>query len=248
MGKTPPAVTPSEAVELKVTALGRLAIRLRDGSVCELTGRARDLFTMLLSAPYGSIGREEIAESLWPERDSLAADQNVRATIAALRRRLGGADYVRISGPSVVLNLPPGCRDDQVFEGVAREALASDRPDAMVRALDLYGGIYLPHDLYGDWTSYRRKILGDLRRALVIRGGMPEGVDAFTRAEWLRDLLSDDPADEAAGGQLIGLLSAAGQRADALRVAASVRSALRTELDVDPSAEFNAVAASLSHS
>jgi len=124
---------------------------------------------MLLSAPYGGVGREEIAETLWPNHDSLAADQNLRATLATARRLLGNADLIRLSGPSVVLALPLGCRDDHAFEAAARDALASGRHGEWERAIELSGGVYLPDDIYSDWTTYRRQVLGDLYRELVMR-------------------------------------------------------------------------------
>jgi DNA-binding SARP family transcriptional activator len=233
VGTAPPEVKVD--VDFRVTTLGRLTVTKTDGNTPTLTGRVREMFTFLLSTPYGSVGREDIAETMWPERDPVTADQNVRVTLASLRRCLGNSQYVRVVGPSLLLALPLGSRDDQMFEASARDALATDRPETMERALNLFTGIYLPEDLYSDWTIYRRQVIGDLRRALVMRAISHPAGPQLKRIEWLRQLLAEDAADEDAAEQLMLLLVASRRRSEALRVLARLEEAMQHDLNVEPS-------------
>ena len=223
-----------ETFELRVRTLGQFSLRLVDGAEHSPRGRARELFTLLLSAPYGSVGREEIAESIWPDHDSRSGEQNVRVTVAALRRQIGNTNYVRVSGPSVLLTLPAGSRDDQMFEAAARDALATDRVETIERAVALYTGPYLPEDVYSDWTIYRRQVLMDLRREVVVRAAERGIGSPLVRIEALRSALADSRLDEGLTELLMRDLAQAGRRAEAISLFEDLRRRLRSDLDVDP--------------
>src|SRR5579872_6399024 len=237
LGLRPPELR--DPVPFRAEALGGLAVTRTDGSSVALTGRVRDLFTLLLSAPYARVGREEIAESIWPEHDSMAAHQNHRSTIAALRRKLGSPSLVRLVGPAVVLSLPPDSRDDQAFEAAGREALATGRPGLIERALDLYRGTYLPQDQYSDWTIYRRDLLRSLWRELVLMASHEPGIPSWRRLNWLKVLMSEEPTDEPGAEALIRTLVDSGRRSEALQVLRQVESAVRAELEAEPSSALS---------
>ena len=227
-----------EPQAFSVKTLGRLLVLKEDGSALIPVGKQRELFTLLLSSPYGSVGREELAESVWPDQDPVSGERNLKAAISSLRRRLGNTGFVQRNGPSVMLRLPMGCRDDQIFEALARRALAEQDVSSMRSALDHWSGQFLPDDVYSDWTIYRRQILNDLHRRLVIDLAAGEESSSAETIEHLRQLLLRDGADEDASSALIHAFHRAGRRSEAIRVFNAVTQSLRDELGVDPSPNF----------
>jgi DNA-binding SARP family transcriptional activator len=237
MGRERPE--PGRRTDFSVRCLGGLDVVRQDATVVTWTKRPRELFTLLLSAPTGAVGRDEVAESIWPDSDPLAAHRSVRSTVTSLRRLLGAAQLVRFEGPAVRLLLPLGSRDDVAFEQAGRRALAAAELDQVCAALDLYTGTYLAQDRYSDWTIYRRQVMAGLRRELVMNAatlaeqrGMPHM--ALT---WLAGLLAEDRCDEAAARWLMRLYLASGRRSEALRTYHAVEAALRADLDVRPETE-----------
>src|SRR5207244_5351335 len=97
--------------------------------------------------------------------------------------------------------------------------------DACRTALAHYGGTYLPDDLYEDWATHRREELAALRIAVLLQqahlcgehGDLAEARDA------LSSVLAIDPAHEEAACRQMTLLSAMGERTEALRVFEQLR-------------------------
>jgi len=194
---------------------------------------------MLLSAPTGSIGREEVAEELWPDFDSLAAHRNVRSAVSGLRALLGNSTWVYLEGPVVTLALPAGSRDDVAFEESARRALHSLDDGDIRSAIGLYGGTYLADDRYNDWTVYRRDTLAGLRRNLIMHvlDRVPSDGPGLEITGWLQDLVRDDPCDEYAARRLMSIYMESSRRMDAIRLYRRVERELRRELEIDPETE-----------
>lgn len=222
-----------------VRTLGKLEVVLPGGGKVTWARRPRDLFTMLLSAPTGSIGREEVAEAFWPDFDPIAAHQNVRVTVSALRKLLRHPHWVVIEGPVVTLALPAETRDDVAFEQAGLRALESDDIDSMRQAIESYQGVYLVGDMYNDWTTYRRQQVAELRRRLVLRAALlfANAGQPQEALPWLRSLTADDPCDEPVCRLLIRLYLSSGRRTEALRAYETLRKALRAELEVEPEEE-----------
>lgn len=233
-----------DAASLTVQALGSLVVTREDGVVVSWGKRSRELFTLLLSAPTGTVGRDEVAESIWPDSDPIAAHQSVRSAVTSVRNLLGGLRYVVIDGPEVTLKIEPDVRDDVMFEDAAVRALASDDFDQISAALSLYTGTYLPQDRYSDWTIYRRQRLGDFRRDLTLKGTQraePRG--RFQEAaQWLRSLLAEEPYDEPAVRALMRILSVSGRRPEALLVYHAFTEAIKRDLEVQPDSETELIA------
>lgn len=244
LGRTGPDVRSRRRIEVR--CLGTFQVLRVGGETVRWTQRPRDLFTMLLSAPAGTVPRDEIVESLWPNADPVAGQHSLRATVAAARGLLGEAHWLVFDGPSVTLALPAGSRDDVIFEQAAQRALAADDFELMRQAVGLYGGMYLPEDRYNDWTVYRRYQLTELRRELVhravevaIESGSPR--DALT---WIRPVVLDDLCDESSARLLMTLYLQLDRRVDAIRLYWDVGAALKKDLDVAPDSQTTALYAS----
>jgi predicted ATPase/DNA-binding SARP family transcriptional activator len=219
--------------------------------------RAVALFKCLLSAPGHRLPREQAGELLWPEADPSAGAANLRTTLHLLRQVLDepGASHSYLRSEGTVLALAPGggtsppddWLDATAFARAAHTALAGQDAAACRAALALYGGDYLPDDLYEAWATTPRASLHrqhvDLLLHLASAGGA-QGELTETEA-CLRRVLVSEPAHEAAAARLMALLAAAGRRSEALRVYQALATALGEDLDLTPAAEIMALRARL---
>jgi predicted ATPase/DNA-binding SARP family transcriptional activator len=202
------------------------------------------LFCLLLSVPRHALRLEQLAEALWPEVEATAAHDRLRSTLYQLRQILDlpnvPGSHLSRAGDQILL-LPgadagDGWLDATSFEQLAATALASRDLARCRRAIDAYGGDYLPDLLYEDWAVDRRMALracylSVLRHGarLDLEAGAPEEAEG-----WLRRLLALEPADEEATCALMALLHAEGRNTEGVRVYAAFATALADELGVEP--------------
>lgn len=165
-----------------MTTLGRFAIyrhaqQLSGGNwkrrkVCEL-------LKLLISADQHRIHREQVQEILWPDSTSEQAANSLGKTLYLLRRALEPELSIGKGGSSTcialdhdTLRLVPESMQVDVdrFESTVKALqvrwhsykLRNDHKQDLLllkefdQALDLYGGDYLPEDIYADWTQKRR--------------------------------------------------------------------------------------------
>src|SRR4051794_12192172 len=159
-----------------VTLLGGFSVAV-DGT--PLTGvrwrlrKARDLVKLLALAPGHSLHREQLMDTLWPERDPVAAANNLNQVVHAARKVLG-AEAIEVRDELLVLH---AAVDVDELEGAAADARRDGSPGAFGAALALYGGQLLPEDRYEDWTIERREQL-DLLHDELEEGAGQEGPGA----------------------------------------------------------------------
>jgi DNA-binding SARP family transcriptional activator len=204
---------------------------------------ARQLFKLLLSRRDQHVSRDEIVELFWPESDVDAAASNLRSTMHALRRMLQSSTSpmaVVCSDRDGVWLGPDIWTDATSFEDTVAAAWRSADPlPDLQEASTLYGGDYLPDDLYEDWATERRDALRQTWTELQL--GLAQTLesrsDVDAAAQPLERLLRADACHEPAAQALMRLLSRHGRRAEALRVYQRLTQSLRDDLDVAPSAE-----------
>jgi DNA-binding SARP family transcriptional activator len=233
-----------QQLALRVYTLGAFRVLLREKPVEDRDWRrktARQLFKILLSRPNRSMTREEAIELLWPESDPEAASSNFRSTLHALRRALEPADIISSDRDRVWLSQDAALWvDADAFERAVDQARAApDPPDALEQASALYGGTYLPDDVYEDWSTQRRdtlrRVWTDLQYQLAEHAAARSDIDAAARP--LQRLLQADRCDERAAQELIRLFARFGRRSEALRTYRVHAEALRTDLGVEPARE-----------
>jgi len=253
---------------LRVHTLGGFAARRGDEPIASALWtrhKAMDLFTCLLGAPGHALHREQILDLLWPDAVVDSGPARVRSTLHRLRRILDtpavgtgavGGDgppprmsYLRSDGAVLTLEPAPGGApgldwlDAAAFERAALAALHGHDVETCRSALALYGGEYLPGELYKEWILRRREELRRQYLDLVLHLARLHAARAEVAPaeEGLRAVLAADPSHEAAAQQLMGLLAADGRRGDALRVYQTLDAALREELDLRPGPETTAL-------
>jgi predicted ATPase/DNA-binding SARP family transcriptional activator len=203
--------------------------------------KARQLLKYLLTQPGRRLLRDQAIDVLWPESQAGAGAASLRTTLSALRRALEPAHVVQSDRHTVHLESGDAVWvDADVFEALAQRALnaaPADSESLLQQASALYGGAYLPDDLYEDWTAERREQLGRIWTDLQLTLARTEeqSGDADAAIVQLERLLRTDPCHEVAAQQLMRLLTRIGRRLEALRAYQRLVEALRDELDVDPS-------------
>jgi TolB-like protein/DNA-binding SARP family transcriptional activator len=225
---------------------------LLDGPDGPVSGRATQQRRLALLALVGSAGdrgrsRDQLISLLWPETDPGDARQHLSHSIYALRKSLGeesirtAGEYVRLSASRVEV-------DSLAFE----RALAEGDLEA---AADAYAGPFLDGFFVDDapdfehWVDEERRRLAQLYvETLEAAAGEAEQTgDAAASVKWWRRLVDHDPYNSATVVHLMNALCSTGDPANALVVAREHRERLKEDLGVEPTAEVEALAASIQH-
>jgi DNA-binding SARP family transcriptional activator/tetratricopeptide (TPR) repeat protein len=201
-----------------------------------------------------AVRREELAELLWSEQLPESWTASLSAVISRLRRLFTEAGFdgtaVVVSTPGAYeLVLPPASRidvDDLVVAVRDAEAAAATGDNEHAIATATHAEAVAARGFLADdceWVDARRDAVRDLRvRACVAQSVAQLASGATGRAiESARRAVECDGAKEAAYRQLMLALTAAGERAEALRVWERCRITLVEELGIDPSPETEAV-------
>jgi ATP/maltotriose-dependent transcriptional regulator MalT/DNA-binding SARP family transcriptional activator len=246
---------------LRIRTLGAFAIWRGDLEVRDRdwrSSKARQLFQLLLTERGRALPRDRVLESLWPEMEPDAAANNLRVTL----NRLGKAiepDRPEGAPPAYLLQqadtygfntesdhqLDAADFAEAVAEG-QRAARRGQRAPAIVafrKAIGLYGGPYLPDNMYEDWTVVERERLAMLFNDAAMRLGallLEEGL-AHEAIGLAWRVLENDRAHEEAYRLLMRAHANLGERSTALRLYARCVTMLHDELGVEPLPETTAL-------
>ena len=229
---------------------GEVEIRDRDWRSI----KARQLLQLLLVERGRMLPRDRIMDMLWPGLEADAAANNLRVTLSRLTKaiepnRPEGAPtyYVVQQGDTYGFNVDSDHSYDAAEFSAkadqARNMLQRGRRDDAIalyrRAIELYGGTFLPDCLYEDWSVVERERLGLLFTEVSLRlGGMllvdGQPHEAIGLA-WR--VLEYDQAQEEAYQLLMRAYGGLGERSTALRLYARCVAALEQDLGVEPMPE-----------
>lgn len=209
-----------------------------DGSIPRLPRKAKALLAYLALAPGVPHSRDKLAGLLWtPDRDRQAR-QNLRQTLADLRRLVPESAAAVSSMQDAVMLAADALEVDALeFERL----IAFGTPAAIERAVALYRGDLLEGFAaratgFDDWSASlanrtREQALGAMARLLdhwLLAGQIDAGVQLALR------LLALDPLRESAHRALMQLYARQGRRSSALRQFQICRQILRNELGTEP--------------
>lgn len=196
--------------------------------------------------------RFRLPEELWPESDLKSGDANLRMALTHVRKALGldgeASDSVILRRGMVYLDPKIKVHTDyQLFAPIAHKALEdSDTDNPLVfglleQAAELYGGEFLPDDLYDDWSISLRSQLHRLYLRVLLRQ-----VESYHRQGKLgpaiqacRHYLALEPADETVTRKAMELLWQSGRRHQALSLYQELVIVLAKDYGVIPAAETN---------
>jgi predicted ATPase/DNA-binding SARP family transcriptional activator len=268
LGKELPSAEPAlqavpvvaSATTLRVRTLGSFVV-WRSGEIIPASqwGRrkAAALFKCLLSAPGYRLHREQLIDLLMPEMEFDDAATALRSAVYRLRKVLDspGAPASHLQNQGDLLALVPvvdgkpdeGWLDAAVFAREAAAALAGQDVARCRKALDLYGGEYLPEDVYEEWAERHRDGLRAQHLALLLHlAHLSQAAGMMDEAlQCLRTVLTAVPCHEDAARNLMQLLVAAGRSGEALEVYRTLKAALEREIGASPGQETLAVRARL---
>src|SRR5919202_4142197 len=238
------------AAGLRIVTLGGFAISTGGAHIGTARwGRPKvqQLFKYLLTARNHCAHRDVLMDALWPELPLDAAWSNLKNATYRLRRVLEpqllprqASRFVVAEGPSYRLLLGPQDHwDAAAFLRQAEAAQRSRRDEDFAAAAALYGGEYLPDDLYDDWTiELRERLRSAYERLLLAWGEALAGEGAYEQAiEVAEHLLRVDSTLEAAHRTLMGYYAAAGWRDRAVQQYRRCALALQHELGIEPDLE-----------
>lgn len=256
-------------IVLDITSLGRFEIRRQQEPLSGGNWNRRkvcDLFKLLVTAEQHRLHREQVQEILWPAVSAEQASNSLGKTLYLLRRALepelatakrsSSSTYVTLDHDALVLVPEYVTIDADLFEqsvkqlqmqlrsqGAQEKEDISRLLDECDRLLTLYGGDYLPDDLYEDWAQRRRDRLSrsyswllEHAASLALAGSM-----GLRACEYLQALLERNSADEQTHRQLMLVYARLGRRRDALNQFQLLQEALREELSTQPLPETTAL-------
>ncbi len=234
----------------RLNSLGTLQIAglpaAEAGPIMAQPKRVAALLYLSLAQPAGWQRRDTLLGLLWGDLDESHARNALSQALHHLRRGLG-ADTLPGQGTDLVRVEPErlAC-DAALFEAMVREGRHAE-------ALELYHGDLAPGLYLADAPEFERWLDGERRRfrdlaflaATAIAGTRESAGDIAGAAEALRRAAELRPEDEATLRRLMHLLDQAGDRPSALRAYERFAGRLRSELEVEPSAETQAMAREL---
>lgn len=222
------------AKTLSIRTFGGLTVYSGGLTPIHLVTHAVEALLVYLACQGRPLGRDALAELLWPEHTSKQARTNLRVTIYRLRQQLG--PYLLVTRQNVALNpaaiveLDANQFESHQVAGQPAEATALYRGDFLE-------GFYLDSSpAFEQWALLERERLRTLALAvyqqLIAQQAAVGHLD--TAMESAQRLLQLDPLHEPTHRQLMRLLAHAGQRGAALAQYETCRHLLAAELDVPP--------------
>lgn len=237
-----------DLVELRI--LGSLQLSASDGhSMAALARQAKRtalLAYLAAAVPRGVHRRDTLLALFWPESDTPHARAALNQALYVLRTELGDGTIVTDGDDQVGLRGDAVWCDATEFEA----ALDSGRPRD---ALELYRGHLLEGFFVSGAPEFERWLERERARLrerasqgawVLAEATWAEG-EPVEAARWARRGSSLAPADEAMARRLMTFLSGLGDRAAAIRAFDDYALSLRRDYDLEPSAETQALAATI---
>jgi len=234
---------------VKLQVLGALQLTASDGRAVEplvhQAKRAALLAYLAAATPRGLHRRDKLLALFWPELDQARARAALNQAVYVLRATLGENALTPRGDGALGLDDAVWC-DAAAFEA----ALDAGRP---AEAMALYRGDLLAGFFISDAPEFERWLDGERAR---LRQRACEGAWALAEAKAAEgDVLEAErwasragelaPADEAVIRRLMSFLHRLGDRAAATRVYEAYLSRLKDEYELEPTAETEALAASI---
>ncbi len=228
--------------------LGTLSLRdeTRPVPVAAQQKRPLGLLAILGLGGKPGLSRDRIEAYLWPESSGARAQHALDQTVYAIRHALR-SDFILSTGRE--LRLDPDLVRVDVWE--FEEAICAGQWTAAVRHYKgpLLDGFHFAdsHELESWIDTNRSRLRLEYQRAIeCLADSSAEAGDHSQSVTWWRRLANADPLSAGATKKLMLALAAAGDRAGAVQYARVYQELVRQELEMEPDAEIEDLAAALS--
>src|SRR5213592_4719649 len=228
--------------------LGTVSLRDETRPVPVAAQRKRPLGLLAILGLGGKLGlsRDRIEAYLWPESSGARAQHALDQTVYAIRHALG-SDVILATARELRLNPELVRVDVWEFEQAIRAS-------QWTPAVGHYKGPLLDgfhfadsHELDSWIESNRTRLRLEYQKALEFLANLAaEAGDHSQSVVWLRRLANADPLSAGATKKLMLALAAAGDRAGAVQYARVYQELVRQELEMEPDAEIEDLAAAVS--
>ena len=223
------------AEPLVIRTFGALAVYVGDVThPVRFATHTVEALLVYLACQGRPLGRDELAELLWPERTQQQARMNLRVALYRLRAQID--PYLLISRQQLALN-PNAVVDLDALQFERYLAAGQLELATALYRSDFLDGFYLDGSpAFEQWALLERERLRTLAIAAyqqlsVQRAAAGDSDAAIASAQRLLQL---DPLHEPTHRQLMRLLAQSGQRSAALAQYESCRQLLTAELEVPP--------------
>jgi DNA-binding SARP family transcriptional activator len=228
--------------------LGTLSLRsdARPVPVAARQKRPLGLLAVLALGGRHGVSRDRIEAYLWPESENGSARHALDQTVYASRHALG-SDVILSSGGELQLNPDLLTVDVWEFDDAIRAARWTAAVDRY--AGPLLDGVHLASsaELESWIDGTRARLLREYLKALVSLADAAERAgDQTQRVTWCRRLANADPLSAGATKAFMLSLVAAGDRAGAVKQARVHQELVRQQLEMEPDADIEELAASVS--
>src|SRR5213078_642426 len=224
--------------------LGTLSLRDETHQVPVSAQQKRPLGLLAILGLGGNPGlsRDRIEAYLWPESSGARAQHALDQTVYAIRHTLG-SDIILSTGRELRLN--PDLIQVDVWE--FEQAI---RARQWAAAVERYKGALLDGFHFTDsseaesWIAAERaRLLREYQKAVEFLANFAAKPGDHARSvTWRRRLANSDPLSASATKQLMLALSAAGDRAGAVKQARLYQELVRQDLEIEPDAEIERLA------
>src|SRR5437588_5590387 len=228
--------------------LGTLCLRdeTRPVPVAAQQRRPLGLLAILGLGGKPGLSRDRIEAYLWPESSGARAQHALDQTVYAIRHALGN-DIILATARELRLNPELVRADVWAFEQAIRAS-------QWTAAVDQYKGPLLDgfhfadsHELDSWIESNRSRLRLEYQKAIESLANLAaEAGDHSQSVTWWRRLANSDPLSAGATKRLMLALAAAGDRAGAMQYARVYQELVRQELEMEPEAAIEDLAATLS--
>ncbi len=244
--------------ELKVYMLGHLQFgwgngRFPNSLTTDLAPKQRAIFCYLLLT--GQLHqRKTVSRDFWPDKEHKLGLANLRVALNALRAS-GLEPYLNTQPQRLHISFNQKANywcDVQTFEALISRSQRQAQPDipSLQKAVTLYQGEFLQGfslpevPFFDDWVGQQRqRLINMMWEALeaLIRWAMEESADFAAGIQYAQRALEITPWREAAHQYLMWFLANSGQQTAALAQYDRCKEVLKSDLDVDPSPETQAL-------
>ncbi len=231
------------SITLSIRTFGAASVTIEaNGDPITFEARTVQALFLYLACQSRSVGRDQLAELLWPERTQQQGRANLRVALHRLRQQLD--PYLLITRQTLALN-PNALVTLDVAHFETHFAAGE-----LAAATALYQGPFLDGFYLDESPAFEQWLLLERERLHILAltayqqlitqltdSGQPDAAIAAAQC-----LLQLDPAHEPTHRQLMRLLAQVGQRSAALTQYERCRQLLAAELDVTPDETTAAVA------
>lgn len=215
------------------------------------TKRARDIFCFIASSKNRRVAKDVLMDLFWADEDLRTIEKNFHPTISHIRKALNAGrtmkqNFLLFRDGAYQLNTDVRFLIDteEFDESIAAAEKAKKEKDsemlrdALERASKLYRGEFM-EGCYDDWAEERRGYYREQNlRVLSALAKLAFSEKKWTQVQRLSEqIFADDPFREDIHRLVLRTLAAQGKAAAAKKHFETLRSSLRSELDIEPSPE-----------